>query len=102
MDDVDDDRWLVVDGRRWRRSDPLLPHDVIDALKSHLGRGRAAVRVAKKREDPDAVAHARHRVNLAKHGLGERGEPWWDMTAHARLHRAQRALQQLDELDALH
>ncbi|MHC2998522.1 biopolymer transporter Tol [Microbacterium sp. HJ5] len=99
MDETDDDRWLVVHGRRWRRTDPRLPDDIVEALTSHLGRGRSAVRVGKKNEDPDAVAHARHRVNLAKHGLGERGEPWWDLGIDARLARAHEALDQLDALD---
>lgn len=93
---ADDERWLVIDGRRWRRTDPALPADVVAVLTSHLGRGRSAVRVAKKDEDADAVADARRRVNLAKHGLGERGEPWWDLTVEDRLARARDALRQLD------
>jgi hypothetical protein len=70
---TDDERWLVVNGRRWRRTDPSLPEDVVAALKSHLGRGRSGVRTAQKDADDDAVAAARKRVGLAKHGLGERG-----------------------------
>jgi hypothetical protein len=96
---ADDDRWLVIDGRRWRRTDPELPADIVEALKSHLGRGRSGVRTAKKNADPDATAHARRRVDLAKHGLGERGEPWWDLTTEARHTRAREALRQLDALD---
>ncbi|MFC8682050.1 biopolymer transporter Tol [Microbacterium ureisolvens] len=100
MGEPDDDRWLVINGRRWRRTDPELPADIVAALKSHLGRGRSAVRVAKNDEDPDAATRARRRVGLAKHGLGERGEPWWEMTADDRLARAREALGQLDALDA--
>ena len=32
----EDQRWLVVDGRRWRRQDPRLPADVAERLLSHL------------------------------------------------------------------
>lgn len=94
-----DDRWLVINGRRWRRTDPSLPDDVVEALKSHLGRGRSGVRVAKKNDDSVAVAAARNRSNLAKHGLGERGPYWWDESETDRLARAQDALRQLDALD---
>ncbi|CAD6009029.1 biopolymer transporter Tol [Agreia sp. COWG] len=100
-DEAADGRWLVVNGRRWRRTDPSLPDDVIDALKSHLGRGRSGVRTAKKNGTDDDVAAARQRVGLAKHGLGERGPSWWDEPESARLGRAQQALQKLDALDAL-
>jgi hypothetical protein len=99
VDDADDARWLTVRGRRWRRTDPALPEDVVARLTSHLGRGRSAVRVAKRGEDQAALARARLRVNLAKHGLGERGERWWEMTVDARLSRARDALHRLDALD---
>ena len=93
-----DERWLIVDRRRWRRTDPSLPEDVVQALKSHLGRGRSGVRVAKRAADEDAVAAARARVGLAKHGLGERGPYWWNDPEDVRLARAQEALRQLDAL----
>jgi hypothetical protein len=96
---TDDERWLVVNGRRWRRTDPSLPEDVVAALKSHLGRGRSGVRTAQKDADDDAVAAARKRVGLAKHGLGERGPYWWDDTPADRLERAHHALAELDALD---
>jgi hypothetical protein len=96
----DDEKWLVVNGRRWRRTDPSLPTDVVDALKSQLGRGRSGVRTAKAAGDEDAVARARQRVGLAKHGLGERGAYWWDEMEQARLERARQALQQLEQLDS--
>jgi len=95
----DDERWLVINGRRWRRTDPSLPGDVVERLKSHLGRGRSAVRSAKKSSDPADLAAARNRSNLAKHGLGERGPYWWDEPEADRLARAKDALRQLDALD---
>jgi hypothetical protein len=95
----DDDRWLVIDGRRWRRTDPSLPADLIERLKSHLGRGRSAVRAGKSHADADAVADARRRVGLAKLGLGERGPYWWNETPAARSDRARDALRRLEALD---
>ncbi|MFK4115674.1 biopolymer transporter Tol [Microbacterium sp. NPDC006705] len=99
MAEVDSERWLVIDGRRWRRTDPSLPDDLVAALKSHLGRGRSAVGAAKRRGDDEAVAAARERVGLAKHGLGERGPYWWDEPEGDRLARARDALRRLDALD---
>ena len=98
-DPEDDERWLVVDGRRWRRTDPCLADDVVEALTSHLGRGRSGVRTARRAEDEDAVARARRRVDLAKHGLGERGPRWWDEDVADRRRRAQEALDALAALD---
>ena len=98
-DVVDQERWLVVDGRRWRRQDPALPEDVAARLRSHLGRGRSGTGAAKKRGDEDAVAAARHRTGLAKHGLGERGTPWWEQSDDERHARWEQALTDLDALD---
>lgn len=90
---------MVINGRRWRRTDPSLPDDIVEELKSHLGRGRSGVRVARKHDDSDAVAAARNRSNLAKHGLGERGPYWWDEPEADRLARAEDALRELNKLD---
>jgi hypothetical protein len=95
----DDARWLVVNGRRWRRTDPCLPDDLVERLTSHLGVGRSSVRTAKKSGDDDLVAAARRRVGLAKHGLGERGPYWWDEPEGDRIARARAALDELDALD---
>lgn len=95
---TDAERWLVIDGRRWRRTDPALSPDLVDALKSHLGKGRSAVRTAKRAGDDAAVAAARTRVGLAKGGLGERGPKWWDEREADRIARAERALADLDAL----
>jgi hypothetical protein len=93
---VEEDRWLVVDGRRWRRQDPALPDDVAQRLLSHLGRGRSQVRALRLAgADPSP---ARRRVDLAKHGLGERGTPWWDQSDGERRRRWEAALEQLDAL----
>lgn len=90
---------MSIGGRRWRRTDPSLPDDLVERLKSHLGRGRSGVRTAQRGGDDAAVASARRRVDLAKHGLGERGEYWWDSAEADRLERARAALDELDALD---
>lgn len=97
--DDEAERWLVIDGRRWRRTDPSLPEDVVAALTSHLGRARSAVKAARRarEDDPDALAAARARVDLAKHGLGERGPYWWD---RPEAERREAALSALAELEA--
>ncbi|CCE76738.1 hypothetical protein [Clavibacter nebraskensis] len=92
-------RWLVVNGRRWPRTDPSLPAELVDALTAHLGRGRSGVRTARRAGDDAGVAASRERVSLAKHGLGERGPRWWDEPEDARLERAHAALRSLDALD---
>jgi hypothetical protein len=93
---ADDERWLVIDGRRWRRTDPELPEPVAAALRSHLGRARSAVRVAKTAGDEQGVAAARARVDAAKRGLGERGPAWWDEPLAERRRRADEALRRLE------
>ena len=93
------ERWLIINGRRWRRTDPCLPNDLVEALKSHLGKGRSSVRLAKKSGDDGLVAEARRRVGLAKHGLGERGPYWWDEPEGDRIARARNALAELENPD---
>jgi len=99
VNDADDERWLVIDGRRWRRTDPELPADLVAALKSQLGKGRSAVRTAKKAGDEAAVAAARTRVGIAKHGLGERGPYWWDLPVAERIANAEQAVRDAADLD---
>lgn len=89
------ERWLVVNGRRWRRTDPSLPGDLVASLKSQLGSARAAVKSARASGDDEALAAARRRVGLAKQGLGERGPAWWDESEDDRFRRATRALDEL-------
>jgi hypothetical protein len=98
-DTPEDERWMSIGGRRWRRTDPSLPDDLVERLKSHLGRGRSGVRTAQRGRDEAAVAAARRRVDLAKNGLGERGEYWWDLAEADRMERARAALIELDALD---
>ncbi|KRE94211.1 hypothetical protein ASG76_12600 [Nocardioides sp. Soil774] len=93
---TEDEKWLVVDGRRWRRTDPAIPADKLARLKSHLGRGRSGVRTATTDEE---LAATRHRTQLAKTGLGERGPKWWEQSDAERRQRWTSALAELDALD---
>ena len=72
-----DGRYIVVDGRRWRASDPGLPPERRQALVNELMYARRAVGAAKRADDPVAERAARDRVHAAKVALGERGTPWW-------------------------
>lgn len=72
-----DGRYIVVDGRRWRTSDPGLAPERRDALVRELMAARRAVGTAKRAGDVAAERAARDRVHAAKVALGERGTPWW-------------------------
>jgi len=93
---TEDEKWLVVDGRRWRRTDPMIPEAELARLKSHLGRGRSGVRTATTEAELEAT---RHRTQLAKVGLGERGPRWWEQSDAERRERWNAALTELDALD---
>ncbi len=76
-----DGRYLVIDGRRWRASDPSIPDPLRSELVGELMAARRAVRDAGRGaqgRDETATALARARVQDAKVALGERGEPWWE------------------------
>ncbi len=74
----DDDRWITIDGRRWRRSDPGIPEAFRAELVDELMAARRAVAAARRAGGQTAVDDARARVQDAKVALGERGDPWWD------------------------
>lgn len=61
---------MVIDGRRWRATDPSIPDSFRTELVAELMTARRLVRT-------DA-ATARPRVHDAKVALGERGRPWWE------------------------
>ena len=75
---TEDGHYFIVNGRKWRRTDPSLSEEVREALVKELMDARRAVKAAKKADDAGAMADARKRVNEAKVGLGERGTPWWE------------------------
>lgn len=77
-----DGRYIVVNGRRWRASDPGLPEARRQELVDELMSARRAVGAAKRAADPEAERAARDRVHAAKVALGERGTPWWEEPRH--------------------
>jgi hypothetical protein len=80
-----DGRHIVVDGRRWRATDPDIPERLGAELRSELMAARRAVGVAMRTSDDAAEAAARRRVADAKIALGERGAPWWEPATPATL-----------------
>ncbi|MBE1458044.1 hypothetical protein H4W79_002258 [Nocardiopsis terrae] len=92
-----DGRYLLIRGRRWRASDPLLPDRVRERLVRHLMSARRAVAAARRAGDPESERGARQRVGWAKQGLGERGVPWWEMSGDERRRRWEEALHRLDD-----
>ena len=74
MKDAPPNAYIVIDGRRWRASDPHIPDAYRQELVDELMAARRAVGQATRQHD---VKGARARVNDAKVALGERGYPWW-------------------------
>ncbi|MFI5639536.1 hypothetical protein ACIA8H_19265 [Streptomyces goshikiensis] len=91
-----DGRYVVIDGRRWRATDPELPADAAARLRTHLMAARRAVGAALRAHDEEAEREARRRVHTAKVALGERGAPWWDQTDAERRARWLDGLATLD------
>ncbi|WP_346922261.1 DUF3253 domain-containing protein [Glutamicibacter creatinolyticus] len=74
-----DGHYIIVNGRKWRASDPAIPAKLRQELVDELMSARRGV----KAQEPDARA----RVQDAKVALGERGEPWWDPSTTAGIER---------------
>lgn len=78
MEHTDDGRYVVIDGRRWRATDPDIPEPRRDELTKLLMAWRREVR---RTQGTDEERRARDGVQAAKVALGERGQPpWWDQT----------------------
>lgn len=73
-----DEHYVIIDGRRWRATNPNLPEEVRQPLVNELMDARRAVGAALRAKDTDAEKAARARVNAAKVALGERGPKWWE------------------------
>ena len=73
-----DGRYLIIDGRLWRASNPNLPEEERVMRTNELMRARRLVAAALRIGDPESLRTARRRVNHAKQSLGERGAVWWD------------------------
>jgi hypothetical protein len=72
-----DGRYIVVRGRRWRATDPLIPAERAAQLRSALMAWRREVKATRGTE---AERPARAGVQAVKVALGERGTPWWEQT----------------------
>jgi hypothetical protein len=66
--------FILINGRRWRTSDPRIPNNLRQELVNELMAARRAVRDAKNQRE---IRNSRLRVNDAKVALGERGYAWW-------------------------
>jgi hypothetical protein len=73
-----DGRYIIVNGRRWRASDPSLAPERRQELVAALMQARRDVAKAKRLADAELERDARQRVHAAKVALGERGAPWWE------------------------
>lgn len=76
-----DGRYLVIEGRRWRASDPAIPEDRRAELTRTLMAWRREVRRTRGTAEERA---ARAGVQAAKVALGERGAPWWEQSDDER------------------
>ncbi len=73
-----DGHYVIIDGRKWRATNPNLPEDVRQKWVNELMSARRAVGAATKAGDKEAEDAARDRVQKAKEELGERGPKWWE------------------------
>ena len=86
-------RFIEIDGRRWRATDPTIPDPFRKELVDELMRARRAIGVLLRAGDDELLADARAQVHAAKVALGERGEPWWEPpTDEGRLGRVEAAI----------
>jgi hypothetical protein len=73
-----DGRHVLIDGRRWRATDPNIPEERRQQLVDELMRARRDVGRAKRAGDAEAEREVRARVHQCKVALGERGAKWWE------------------------
>jgi hypothetical protein len=79
---TEDGHYVVINGRRWRATDPSIPQARRAELTRILMAWRRNVRSTKGTE---AEATARAGVQAAKVALGERGQPpWWEQSPAVR------------------
>ncbi len=84
---TEDGHYVVIDGRRWRATDPAIPEKRRNELVHILMAWRREVRTTK---GTPKESDARTGVQAAKVALGERGSPpWWEQTDEQRRRRWQ-------------
>lgn len=82
---TDDGHHVVIDGRRWRATDPEIPEERREELVRALMAWRREVRRTKGTDEERA---SRDGVQAAKVALGERGSPpWWEQSDAERRER---------------
>ncbi|MEQ4522210.1 hypothetical protein [Nocardioides kribbensis] len=74
---TDDGHHVVIDGRRWRATDPMVPEERRAELQRVLMAWRRDVRRTRGTAEEK---RSRAGVQAAKVALGERGEPWWEQS----------------------
>ncbi|MGV8873562.1 MAG: hypothetical protein ACOH2Q_13620 [Rhodococcus sp. (in: high G+C Gram-positive bacteria)] len=75
---TDDGHYVVIEGRRWRATDPEIPEDRNAELRSILMAWRREVKRT------SGAPEARAGVQATKVALGERGTPWWEQSDDER------------------
>jgi hypothetical protein len=84
---TEDGHYVVINGRRWRATDPAIPDGRRDELVRTLMAWRREVGNTK---GTSQESDARAGVQAAKVALGERGSPpWWEQTDEQRRSRWQ-------------
>jgi hypothetical protein len=84
---TEDGHYVLINGRRWRATDPAIPESRRDELVRALMAWRREVHRTK---GTPQEWDARAGVQAAKVALGERGSPpWWEQTAEQRRSRWQ-------------
>jgi hypothetical protein len=76
-----DGHHIIVNGRKWRATDPLIPDERRSELQSILMAWRRDVKRTK------GAPESRRGVQSTKVALGERGTPWWEQTDKERRER---------------
>ena len=89
VEHTEDGHFVVIDGRRWRATDPAIPDDRRSELQHALMAWRRDVRRTKGTEEE---RHSRDGVQAAKVALGERGTPWWEQSDAERRARWESAV----------
>ncbi len=77
VEHTEDGHFVVIDGRKWRATDPDIPAERRDELQRVLMAWRREVRRTK---GTDEERRSRDGVQAAKVALGERGTPWWEQS----------------------
>ena len=77
VEHTEDGHFVVIDGRKWRATDPDIPAERRDELQHVLMAWRREVRRTK---GTDEERRSRDGVQAAKVALGERGTPWWEQS----------------------